>query len=135
MLSKKTRYAMVALVRLAKEYGNGAVPISKIAEEEKIPQRFLEGILLELKNIGILDSTRGKTGGYYLVKPPTDISLADIITLFEGSMGMLACVCGNKYKPCEFCKDESACKIRKAFLYIHESSSAILKNTTLQDLI
>lgn len=135
MLSKKTRYAMLSLVRLAKEYGNGAVPISKIAEEEKIPQRFLEGILLELKNVGILDSTRGKTGGYYLVRKPVEISLAEIITLFEGSLGMLACVCGNKYKPCEFCKDESACKIRKTFQYVHDSSSAILKNTTLQDLI
>ena len=126
---------MVSLVRLARDYGNGSVPISRIAEEEKIPQRFLEMILLELKGLGIVDSTRGKAGGYHLVKHPTEVSLADVITLFEGSVGMLACVCSNKYKPCEFCKDETACKIRQTFKYVHESSSAILKSTTLQDLV
>ena len=135
MLSKKTRYAMVSLARLAREYGNGSVPISKIAEEEKIPQRFLEGILLELKRIGILDSTRGKSGGYYMLKHPTKVPIADIITIFEGSLGMLACVCNNKYKPCEFCKDETSCKIRRIFEHVLESSSSILKNTTLQDLV
>ena len=126
---------MVALVRLAKDYGSGSVPISRIAEEEKIPQRFLEGILLELKGLGILDSTRGKTGGYYLVKQPSEVSLADIIITFEGTLGMLACVCNIKYKPCEFCKDEAACKIRQTFKHVYESSSAILENTTLQDLV
>ena len=126
---------MVALVRLAKEYGNGSIPISRIAEEEKIPQRFLEGILLELKGLGMLDSTRGKTGGYYLLKHPTEVSLADIITLFEGSVGMLACVCCHTYKPCEFYKDETSCKIRQTFKHVYESSSTILKNTTLQNLV
>jgi Rrf2 family protein len=135
MLSKKTRYAMVSLVRLAKDYGNGPIPISRIAAEEKIPQRFLEGILLELKGLGMLESIRGKTGGYYLSKHPSEISLADIITIFEGSVGMLACLCTNKYKPCEFCKDETACKIRQTFKYVHESSAAILKTTTLLDLV
>ena len=135
MLSKKTRYAMVSLVRLAKNYGNGTVPISRIAAEEKIPQRFLEGILLELKGLGIVDSTRGKTGGYCLAKHPTEVSLADIITTFEGSVGMLACACSNNYKPCEFCKDETTCKIRMTFKNIHENSSSILKNTTLKDLV
>ena len=126
---------MVSLVRLAREYGNGSMPISKIAAEENIPQRFLEGILLELKRIGILDSTRGKAGGYYLLKHPTEVTVADIITIFEGSIGMLTCVCSNKYKPCEFCKDETSCKIRQTFEHVLESSSAILKNTTLQDLV
>jgi Rrf2 family protein len=134
MLSKKTRYAMVSLVRLARDYGNGSVPISRIAEEEKIPQRFLEGILLELKGLGIVDSTRGKSGGYFLLKQPKEVSLAEIITIFEGTVGMLACVTTDKYKPCEFCKDETTCKIRKAFLYVYDSSAAILKSTTLQDL-
>jgi len=135
MLSKKTRYAMVSLVRLAKEYGQGSIPISRIANEERIPQRFLETILLELKGLGMVGSTLGKAGGYYLVKPPSEVSLADIITIFEGSVGMLACVCSTKYKPCEFCKDETTCKIRMAFKYVYESSAAILKTTTLQQLV
>ena len=135
MLSKKTRYAMIALIRLAKDYGNGPVPISKIAVEEKIPQRFLEGILLELKSIGILDSTRGKAGGYFLLEHPSEVSLDQIITMFEGSVGMLACVCNNHYKPCEFCKDENTCKLRQTFKSVYENSSAILKTTTLLDLV
>ena len=135
MLSKKTKYAMVSLVRLAKEYGKGAIYISTIAKEEMIPRRFLEGILLELKGREILGSVRGKAGGYYLLKHPSEVLLADIITIFEGSVGMLACVCSNKYKPCEFCKDEATCKLRKTFRYVYESSYAILKNTTLSDLI
>ena len=126
---------MVALARLAREFDSGPVPISRIATEEKIPQRFLKGILLELKRRGILDSTRGKTGGYFLLKYPAEVSLAEIITIFEGSLGMLACVCSNKYKSCEFCKDETTCKIRLTFKYVHESSSAILRTTTLQDLV
>ena len=126
---------MVALVRLAREYGNGPIPISLIAKEEIIPQRFLEGILLELKGLGLLESVRGKTGGYYLMKHPSEVSLADVITIFEGSTGMLACVCSKKYHPCEFCKDESTCKIRLTFKYVHESSNAILKTTSLQDLL
>ena len=126
---------MVALVRLAREHGNGAIYISTIAEEEKIPRRFLEGILLELKGIGILESVRGKAGGYYLLKHPSEVSLAEIITAFEGSVGMLACVSSEKYKPCEFCKNEKECKIRKTFKYIYESSNAILKTTTLSDLV
>ena len=126
---------MVALVRLAKDYGAGSIPISRIAEEEKIPQRFLEGILLELKGVGILESTRGKTGGYYLIKQPSEVSLADIITIFEGTLGLLACVCSIKYKPCEFCKDEATCKIRQTFKYVYESSTAILKSATLQNLV
>ena len=125
---------MIALVRLAKEYGSGSIPIRKIAEEEKIPQRFLEGILLELKGLGLLDSVRGKTGGYSLLKHPTEISLAHIITLFEGSVGMLACVCCNAYKPCEFDRNEATCKIRQVFKNVYDSSTAILKNATLQDL-
>ena len=126
---------MVALVRLAKDYGSGSVHISRIAEEEKIPQRFLEGILLEMKGLGILASTRGKTGGYYLVKQPSTVTLAEIVTIFEGSMGMLACISAEKYKPCEFCKDEDTCKIRQTFRHVYEISTAVLKNTTLRDLV
>ncbi len=135
MLSKKTRYAMVALIRLAREYGCGPIAISEIADSEKIPQRFLEGILLELKKNGFVESTRGKSGGYILAKDPGDIRLAAIVTLFEGSIGMLACVCPQSYRPCEFYKNEESCKLRRTFKYIHESTSAILENTSLQDLI
>jgi Rrf2 family protein len=135
MLSKKTRYAMLALTKLAREYGNGAILISEIAKSENIPQRFLESILLELKKTGILGSKLGKSGGYYLIKRPKDIVLADIIRHFEGAIAMLACVSENSYQPCEFCKDEKTCKIRKVFKELRDHALKVLTNTTLNDLI
>ena len=135
MLSKKTRYAMLALSVLAREYGKTPIPIGRIAEAERIPQRFLEGILLVLKRKGILDSTRGKTGGYYLVSNPDEISLLDVVVYFEGSVSMLACICEDRYLPCEFCKDEDSCSIRKPFSEIYRHTIEILRRTTLADLI
>ena len=126
---------MMSLVHLAREYDKGPTPISEIAEQEMIPQRFLEGILLHLKSIGVVNSVRGKQGGYFLIKKPSEVTLASVITEFEGTMGMLACVCSHSYKPCEFCKDETMCKIRRTFKYVHDSTAAILNTTTLADLI
>ena len=106
MLSKKTRYAILALASLAREFGNGPVPISRIAGDEHIPQRFLEGILLELKNGGVLGSVRGKAGGYYLSRDPGEVTLCDVVTRFEGTAGMLACASGRPGCSCEFSKEE-----------------------------
>jgi len=86
MLTQKTRYSMLAMIRLAREYGKGTLLINQIAESERIPKRFLEAILLELKNNGYLGSKLGKNGGYYLLKKPEEISLLEIIRLFEGSI-------------------------------------------------
>lgn len=135
MLSKKTRYAMLALTNLAKEYGKGAIQISDIAKDENIPQRFLESILLELKKFGILGSKLGKAGGYFLLKQPAEVSLLDVIRHFEGSVALLYCVSEKSYQPCEFCKIEETCKIRKVFKEIRESTYQILQNTTLDSLI
>lgn len=134
ILSMKTRYAMVALTRLAKDYGKGPVHIKQIAEEEKIPLHFLENILLELKNKGILSSKLGKTGGYFLVKKPEEICLSDIIRHFEGSVALMYCVSEDSYQPCEFCKDETTCRIRGIFLEIRNKTNEILNRTTLQSL-
>ena len=135
MLSKKTRYAMVALVYLAKGEPGKAVMSTEIAQNEKIPQRFLENILLELKNMGILGSKIGKSGGYQLIKKPADIKLSEIIRHFEGAISMLYCISEKQYQPCEFCKDEETCKIRGVFKEVRDSTNKILDKTTLQDLI
>jgi Rrf2 family protein len=135
ILSKKTRYAMVALARLAREYGNGPMQIREIAEEEKIPQSFLENILLDLRKMGILGSQLGKAGGYYLLKKPSDVNLADIIRHFEGTLSLLYCVSENAYRPCEFCKDESTCQIRGVFKEIRDTTFKILNKATLETLI
>ena len=135
MLSKKTRYAMVALAYLAKDEGRKTVMSTEIAASEKIPQRFLENILLELKKMGVLGSKLGKSGGYFLIKKPDEIPLSEIIRHFEGAIAMLYCVSEKQYQPCEFCKDETTCKIRGVFKEIRDTTFGILEKTTLQDLI
>ncbi len=134
-LSKKTRYAMIALIKLAKEYGKGPVLISDIAESEMIPQRFLENILLELKKMGILGSRLGKTGGYFLIKKPEEVSLDEIVRHFEGSIAMLYCISEKSYQPCEFCKKEDNCKIRNVFKEIRDNTVSVLKKTTIAQLV
>jgi Rrf2 family protein len=135
ILSKKTRYALVALTRLAREYGKGPIQIREIAEGEKIPQSFLENILLDLRKIGILGSNLGKAGGYYLLKKPTDVTLAEIVRHFEGTLSLMYCVSENAYRPCEFCKDEATCQIKKVFKEIRDTTIDILSKTTLDQLI
>jgi Rrf2 family protein len=135
ILSKKTRYAIVALTRLAREYGKGPMQIREIAEDEKIPQSFLENILLELKKQGILGSKLGKSGGYFLLKKPEEVNLAEIVRHFEGTIALMYCVSEKAYQPCEFCRDENTCTIRKVFKEVRDTSYDILQRTTLSKLI
>jgi Rrf2 family protein len=134
MLTQKTRYSMLAMARLAKEYGKGILMINEIAESERIPKRFLESILLELKKNGYLGSKLGKNGGYYLIKNPEEISLLEIIRLFEGTIAMLACTSEKYYQPCEHCKDEATCNIRSTFKDIREYTFNKLANTSVASL-
>jgi Rrf2 family protein len=134
MLSKKTRYALMALTKLSREYGKGAILISDIAKAEKIPQRFLENILLELKNLGFLGSKLGKNGGYFLLKKPEDISLADIVRYFEGTIALVYCVSEKAYQPCEFCKNEDSCKLKSVFKTIRDNTFNILQETSIADI-
>jgi Rrf2 family protein len=135
MLTKKTRYALAAMRRLAKEYGNGTLLINDIAETEKIPKRFLENILLELKNNGILSSKLGKKGGYYLIKKPEDVNLLEIVRLFEGAIALIPCTSEKYYERCENCANEEDCSIKKVFQDIRDYTYRTLKAKTLADLI
>jgi len=135
ILSKKTRYAIVALTRLARDFGKGPILIRDIAQDEKIPQRFLENILLELKKLGILGSKLGKEGGYYLLKRPEDVTIAEIIRHFEGTIALMYCVSEKAYQPCEFCRIEETCKIRHVFKKIRDNTYDILQDATLSSLI
>ena len=116
MLSKKTKYALNALVYLAKHYEKGPVLISQIAESENIPQKFLEAILLDLKNSGILSSKKGRGGGYYLLKNPQEVTIANVMRLFDGPIALLPCVTYKFYERCEECDNEATCGIRDVFL-------------------
>ncbi len=131
MLTQKTRYAMLALVKLAKEYGKGTLMINEIAESEKIPKRFLESILLQFKNNGYLGSKLGKNGGYFLIKKPEEISLLEIVRLSEGSIALLRCTSVKYYEPCDHCKDELTCSIRGTFKEIRDFTFNKLEKTSL----
>jgi len=135
MLTQKTRYSMLAMVRLAKEFGKGTLMINEIAESEKIPKRFLESILLELKNNGYLGSRLGKNGGYFLMKDPKTINLLEIVRLFEGSIALLKCTSEKYYEPCEHCKDEETCTIRGTFKDIRQYTFDKLAATSLESLV
>lgn len=135
MLTQKTRYAIFALVKLARENNQGPIQINQIAESEKIPKRFLEAILLELKNNGYLDSKLGKNGGYFLNKKPEQINLLEIVRLFEGAIALLPCISEKYYKPCVQCADEATCSIRFTFKDIREYTYNKLASTSLASLI
>lgn len=135
MLSKKTKYAINALVYLAKVESKTPVLISEIAESEHIPQKFLEAILLDLKNAGILNSKKGKGGGYYLIKPPELVNIADIMRLFDGAIAYLPCVSFKYYEKCEECKDEETCGIRDLFSEVRTKTVSLLKENSLADII
>jgi Rrf2 family protein len=135
MLSKKCKYAIHALVYLAERYQQGPVHIQDIAEQQRIPKKFLEAILLELRNAKILHSKKGKGGGYYLYKRPEDVALIEIIRLMDGAIAMLPCVSINYYEPCEECKDEKTCGIRDTFLGVRDETLQILQNSTLDKIV
>ena len=136
MLSRKTKYAINALVYLARE-GKGSEPIqiSCIAEKEHIPRKFLEAILLQLRNAGMLNSRKGKTGGYYLQKSPAEINIADVMRLFDGPIALLPCVAYKYYKRCDECVDEGSCGIRAVFSEVRTETLRMLKNATLEEVL
>jgi len=136
MLSRKTRYAIMALSILAREYGRDIVPMSSIARDRHIPQRFLEGIFLQLRNAGLLESTRGVSGGYRLSSPPGQIRILDVILALGEDVELISCmdICGRA-SDCEFGLDREQCRIRTLFGEIQEQMHATLLRKTLSDLI
>jgi Rrf2 family protein len=135
MLSKKCKYAIHALVYLAERFQQGPVHIQEIAEAQHIPKKFLEAILLELRNAKILHSKKGKGGGYYLYKKPQDVNLIEIIRLMDGAIALLPCVSLNYYEPCEECVDEKTCGIRRSFLIVRDETLRILSESTLDQIV
>ena len=135
MLSKKAKYALNALVYLARNYEKGPILISEISEAQHIPKKFLENILLDLRNAGILNSKKGRGGGYYLLRPPEEVNMADVIRMFDGALALLPCVTYKYYERCEECKDEETCGIRRVIKEVRDQTVNILKNNSLADII
>ncbi|MBU4537959.1 MAG: Rrf2 family transcriptional regulator [Weeksellaceae bacterium] len=133
MLSKKSQYALRALSYLVAKQEEGPVLISEIAEKKKIPIKFLENILLELKKAEILDSKKGKGGGYFFNANPKEISLARIIRLVNGPIAMLPCVSLNFYENCMNC-NEKHCALHDVLIEARDATLAVLEKKSLLDL-
>jgi len=134
MLSKKAKYALKALLFLSKNEDRGAILIAEISDAERIPKKFLEQILLELKKHGILQSKRGKEGGYFLGKQPNDIGIGQVVRIIDGPLAPIPCVSKMAYRRCDECIDEKTCEIRNLFLLVRDATIEILDKTTLDDL-
>ena len=135
MLSQKARYALHALIVLAEKGGREPMMIADIAEEAGVPRKFLEQILLGLKKRGIVQSLRGRAGGYLLGKPPKDISFADIIRETDGPLALSPCVSTTAYHRCTDCKDEATCAIRKVLLAARDATAEVLESRTLAQAV
>jgi Rrf2 family protein len=133
MLSKKTQYAFKALTFMAEQKENGPCLIAEIAKKKKIPLKFLENILLELKKAGLLDSKKGKGGGYFFKESPEKIRLAKVLRLIEGPIALLPCVSLNFYKRCKDC-DEKKCGLNRVMTEVRDNMLAILETKTVADL-
>lgn len=134
MLSKKSQYAFKALTYLSEKFNEGPVLISEIAKKKKIPLKFLENILLELKKAGILDSKKGKGGGYFLIKSPDKVKVATIIRLINGPIAMLPCVSLYFYERCKNC-NEKDCGLHDMMIEVRDATLHIVENRTLKDLV
>ncbi len=134
MLSKKTKYGLKALTYIAKSEGDSPVQVGEISKSENIPQKFLESILLTLRKSGFLGSKKGKHGGYYLIKKPSDIKMADVMRVLEGPIAMVPCVSLNFYEKCDDCPDEHECSVHKLMVQVRDNTLYVLRNNTLADL-
>ena len=135
MMSMKCKYALKALTALGKNYGKDYLQIADIAEAENIPKKFLEQILLELKHARIVKSKQGAGGGYYMLKKPKEVSVADVYRLFDGAISLVPCVSLNFYEKCDDCRSEGACLLRPEFIKLREGARQVMSRTTIQSFL
>lgn len=135
MLSKKCQYALYALQCIAEQPEGTHLNISEIALVKDLPKKFLEIILAELRSAGILQSKRGKFGGYYLSRSPKEISLLEIIRTIDGAVAMLPCVSLNFYSACRRCQDQASCSISEIFKKVRDETLKILSTHSLHDIV
>lgn len=135
MISNKAKYAYRALLAIAAAPEGKALTSPEIASRHCIPHKFLEQILVDLKKAGILDSKRGKNGGYVMLRPADTISFGEILRLFEGPLAPLPCLSRQSYRRCEDCISEARCEIRREFARAYDASRRILDSRTIQDAL
>ena len=133
-LSKRGEYGLRALQDLAAHYGEGPVRNKDLAGRNNVPPRFLEQILLTLKHGQMVRSQKGPRGGYYLARPPQQITLAAVVRLLDGPLAPISCVSETAYEPCG-CPDMEACGLRRVMQEVRDAVAGIMEDTTLADLI
>ena len=131
MLTRKGKYGLKAMLALVRQHGHGPVLIGDLAEQESIPKKFLENILLELKHRGLVQSKKGPRGGYQLGRAPERISVGDVIRALNGPLALVSCVSQTAYAPCEECVTEKDCAVRRVFQEVRDETARILDGTTL----
>jgi Rrf2 family protein len=134
MISRKGKYAIRAMLFLAREYGK-QVNVERIASSEGMPRKFLEAIMLDLKVAGMVHSSRGKFGGFTLQKHPSQITIGNIIRAVEGSIAPVSCVSSSAYAPCSDCPSEDLCAVRLVMLDLHAAISRVVDLKTLDVLL
>lgn len=133
MLSQRTRYAIRALQHLADRYGEGPVPLSEIAEKQNIPAKFLTVILSEMSREGLVDTQRGRDGGYWLALSPIDISYGDIVRLTRGSLALVPCASRFAHEKCTNCLPEEECRLHRVMLRVRDETARVLDGISLAE--
>ena len=133
MLAQKTRYALRSLLYLAEEQDGSPVQLARIAETQRVPPKYLELIMLDLKRAGLVKSMRGPRGGYRLARAPAEISFGAIVRVMEGPIALVSCASENFYEPCGDCHDEATCAIRRLFVLVRDRSIDVLNSVSLED--
>jgi Rrf2 family protein len=135
MLSQRTRYTIRALLHLADHYGGGPVQLTEIAEAQNIPPKFLTVMMSQMIREGLVASRRGREGGYWLAKPPSEISYGAIVRLTRGSLGLLPCASRYAYESCKNCITEEKCRLHRVMLMVRDQTARILDGLSLADPI
>ncbi len=133
MLSQRTRYTIRALLHLADRYGEGPVQLSEIAERQNIPAKFLTVMLSSMRRAGLVETMRGREGGYWLARPPQEISYGEIVRLTRGSLGLLPCASRFAYQKCTNCITEDKCRLHRVMLMVRDETARILDGLSLAD--
>ena len=134
MLSQRGRYALKALINLARLEA-GSRQVSAIVAEENIPRKFLEAIMSDLRRANLVDSARGKMGGYRLARTADRITFGEVVRVTDGPLALIPCASRNFYRRCEDCSDEAACILRRVMAKVRDEVSDVLDRTTLADAL
>ncbi len=135
MLSHKAKYGLKALLSLAADVDARPVMVAELAKRERLPKKFLEQILLELKHRGLLQSRRGKGGGYLLTRPPTKVSVGEVLRALDGPLAPTPCTSETAYVKCDECEDETTCGIHMLMKEVRDATARILDSTSLADVV